>query len=265
MKYSVNGNHLNTHIVNMCCCNAINRVLITPARLFFFFLCVFVLYVLSCFMYDVCVRWRYGISTVAFSLECNEDILCNTDRPQYTKNYQSATFRYEHRIAKRHQRALFRTWMVWFTTAKHNEIFMWISLSFSFLVLPVTICRFIFIHVPHTRNTPANPIFGGARQEIHIHRPEKKARNNLIRFSFDWQYVWCSNDIWKNTSFVNDFFHPVSHSMINASNFIVIALLYSHTYSVNLLLILDSLQAVFTLRLSPLSHETYHANTWLWR
>lgn len=39
MKYSVNGNHLNTHIVNMCCCNAINRVLITPARLFFF--CVF--------------------------------------------------------------------------------------------------------------------------------------------------------------------------------------------------------------------------------
>lgn len=29
MKYSVNGNHLNTHIVNMCCCNAINRVLIT--------------------------------------------------------------------------------------------------------------------------------------------------------------------------------------------------------------------------------------------
>lgn len=36
MKYSVNGNHLNTHIVNMCCCNAINRVLITPARLFFF-------------------------------------------------------------------------------------------------------------------------------------------------------------------------------------------------------------------------------------
>lgn len=97
-------------------------------------------------------------------------------------------------------------------------------------------------------------------------RPEKKARNNLIRFSFDWQYVWCSNDIWKNTSFVNDFFHPVSlsHSMINASNFIVIALLYSHTYSVNLLLILDSLQAVFTWRLSPLSRETYHANTpWL--
>ena len=30
MKYSVNGNHLNTHIVNMCCCSAINRVLITP-------------------------------------------------------------------------------------------------------------------------------------------------------------------------------------------------------------------------------------------
>lgn len=48
MKYSVKGNHLNTHIVNMCCCNAINRVLITAA--------IFFRYTATCLR-----SFRYGV------------------------------------------------------------------------------------------------------------------------------------------------------------------------------------------------------------
>lgn len=96
------------------------------------------------------------------------------------------------------------------STTKYLCEFRWV---FLLLFLPVTICRFIFIHVPHTRNTiPLIRYLAERDKEYTYTRPEKKARNNLIRFSFDWQYVWCSNDIWKNTSFVNDFFHPVSLS-----------------------------------------------------
>lgn len=77
MKYSVNGNHLNTHIVNMCCCNAINRVLITP--FFSMSLAHFVSSIhsfqltISLFrsLYCCCLPFRYAGFQTAF--ECNEE------------------------------------------------------------------------------------------------------------------------------------------------------------------------------------------------
>lgn len=70
MKYSVNGNHLNTHIVNMCCCNAINRVLITP------FFCAAICSSIRCAAIWYTIRSSIAAATVVVvvvvALKCNE-------------------------------------------------------------------------------------------------------------------------------------------------------------------------------------------------
>lgn len=227
MKYSVNGNHLNTHIVNMCCCNAINRVLITAL-------------ILS-FATATCLRshsiWRLNLNSsgsssrmpsremLFFVCFCMCDVTIGRNSTETSNRQLLFPFTPPELVnieLLNHKREQCVSWL-----QSSNRKYLCEFVNFLLVVDVATFILSTHTHA-HIRSWELNLIFSGSKWN----RMKKKETIwfDLVRMAVCSMLKWHMKQ-WAQCFATSDFLpNDISFDM-NATNFIVIALVFSYLFS----------------------------------